>query len=635
MAKRETTQLKRGAPRPTDEQRDLESRIAETTRRAQGFRGAYEALIEPLINATIKLSKAENEEQNQRAHAAALEAQLADTHARLRETHAQLAGTYAQLADMNTQLADRNAQLRDAQEQLTEAQAALALTEEKRDLLAQELQSVYASHSWRITEPLRRAVIASRQWRLGASAFFATTRRHVGAAATTGSRIATEARSRATGALQRHRAAITGERLFGLITRWAGAWRLSWSRPRTMWGVTPILTLPLLARCDRLLGFRSDSLVFDVYYTTNSFDINLKPLKDALYRRIPRWISRFHKTVLHLALIRYDVFHTFCDRGLLPASGGLQIEPAEMEAIRRHGRRLYAYTYGADVRTRQATLALGHYNLCAECPEPGRFCTCDDERGARNIAAVQRHATALISMGDMLAYAPAALNIHYWPIDTAKFANTGVDWSSDRPLRIGHAPNHGHFKGTRYLVGSIEHLRARGYPIELVSVSGVANSEVIALFRSCDIVADQFIAGFHGYTALEAMALGKPVLCYLRDTEAVIDPSTCPIINCSPDTLEEILRRCLAGDFDLAEIGRRSRSYIEHYYSLEAVAIRLGHLYLDTAGFPDRINRILARRVSALEAQLPPLSLGAPPVPWDLVERADQPLRPPVEMAAR
>ena len=35
-----------------------------------------------------------------------------------------------------------------------------------------------------------------------------------------------------------------------------------------MWGVTPILTLPLLARCDRLLGLRSESLVFTTYYTT-------------------------------------------------------------------------------------------------------------------------------------------------------------------------------------------------------------------------------------------------------------------------------------------------------------------------------------------------------------------------------
>jgi len=426
-----------------------------------------------------------------------------------------------------------------------------------------------------------------------------------------------------------------GAAFFDWLTQLAGSWRLSWSRPRTMWGVTPILTLPLLAKCDRLLGFRSESLVFTVYHTTSSFDINLKALSGFVYRNFPCWIGKFHRAILRLALIRYDVFHTFCDRGLLPASGGLQIEPAEMEAIRRHGRRLYAYTYGADVRTREATLALGRYNLCVECPEPGRFCTCDDEKGARNIDAIRQHATALVSMGDMLTYARDARNMHYWPIDTAKFPETGTDWSPGRTLRVGHAPNHAHFKGTQFLVDAIERLKAQGYAIELISITGVANAEVIALFKSCDVVADQFIAGFHGYTALEAMALGKPVLCYLRDPQAAIDPANCPMINCSPDTIGDVLRNCLDGDFDLAELGRRSRSYIEHYYSLEAVAIRLGKLYLETAAFPDSINRMIYRHVSDLEARLPSLLPGSPPIPWELAGKADQRMRLPAQAAAR
>jgi hypothetical protein len=88
------------------------------------------------------------------------------------------------------------------------------------------------------------------------------------------------------------------------------------------------------------------------------------------------------------------------------------------------------------------------------------------------------------------------------------------------------------------------------------------------------------------------------------------------MINCAPDAIEEVLKACLDGDFDLTALGRRSRSYVEHYYSLEAVAIRLGTLYLETAAFPGRINRMISRRISGLEARLPPLLLGAPPIPW-------------------
>jgi hypothetical protein len=548
------------------------SRATEASHRAQRFREAYEALIEPLINATIKLAEAEN---------------------------------------------------------------ALAAKELERKLLSEELQAISESRSWRLTEPLRRAASAMRQLQLAASTFFARCCRQ---AKHSISRFFIHSRDCIAAALERawiSSRKVVGGRLLRWLARLGGSWRLSWSRPRTLWGVTPILTLPLLAKCDRLLGFRSESLVFTVYHTTDSFDINLKAICDAVYHRFPRWMDGFHKAVLHLALIRYDVFHTFCDRGLLPATQGLRIEVAELEAIRNHGRRLYAYTYGADVRTRQATLALGRYNLCAECPEPGRFCTCDDEQGARNIETIRRHATALVSMGDMLAYTPEAWNIHYWPIDTAKFQNVNVDWQPNRRLRVGHAPNHAHFKGTRFLVGAIEHLQARGYAIELVSRTGVANSEVISLLKSCDVVADQFIAGFHGYTALEAMALGKPVLCYLRSPEAAIDPATCPIINCSPDAIEEALKTCLDGGFNLTELGRRSRSYVEHYYSIEAIAIRLGKLYLQTAAFPDRVNRMISLRICELEARLPPLLPGDPPIPWHFAGDMDRGQQRPAVVTAR
>src|SRR5207245_7800416 len=155
-----------------------------------------------------------------------------------------------------------------------------------------------------------------------------------------------------------------------------------------------------------------------------------------------------------------------------------------------------------------------------------------------------------------------------------------------------------HFKGTHYLIEAVDKLRVDGFQIELIQVQNVPNTEVIEMFKSCDLIADQFIAGFHGYAALEGMALGKPALCYLRNASMAIDPQNCPIVNVCTDTLYDTLKRCLEGRIDLVALGRRSRSYVECYYSLEAVAIRLGHLYLETAGFSDRIKRRIGNRVA-------------------------------------
>jgi glycosyltransferase involved in cell wall biosynthesis/SAM-dependent methyltransferase len=546
----------------------IAQRLSAAEQAGSTLREAYEWIVERLISTTTTLASVQAERQS-------LSTQLAST-------TTTLASVQAELASITTTLA-----------------------------------SVHASTSWRITSPLRSAAVRRA--------------RGLASRGKSGLRLAARraaARLSQGGALVLRRGGAHGlSVLIGVL----GWWRLHFGRPRTMWGVTPILTLSQLGRCDRLLGFRSESLVFTVYHTTNFFDINLKRLSETIYAKCPRWSLAFHALVLRLALARFDVFHMFCDRGLLPPTRPIEINPHELQMIRRYGRRLYTYTYGADVRTRATTLALGRYNLCAECPDPGRFCICDDAEGSGNIGRIREHATAMIAMGDMLAYVPGAHNTSYWPIDVARFPQAIADWLPDRSLRIAHAPNHAHFKGTRYLTSAIERLQSEGWAIELVQVEGVANLEVIALFKSCDIIADQFIAGFHGYTAFEAMALGKPVLCYLRDPTIVLDPDNCPIINVWPDTVYDVLRRCLLGEFDLAELGRRSRGYVARYHSLEAVAARLGRLYLETAGFPQRINRRLERRIAELEAALPPVIPGPPPIAWNLaaeIERDPAPHTP-------
>jgi glycosyltransferase involved in cell wall biosynthesis len=293
------------------------------------------------------------------------------------------------------------------------------------------------------------------------------------------------------------------------------------------------------------------------------------------------------------ALLRYDIFHLFCDRGLLPPSRRMEINPRELELYSRAGKFLFTYAYGADVRTREATLALGAYNLCKDCPQPGLYCQCSTEEGESNTSTIKKYATAMVAMGDMLAYIPQPRNMHYWPLDLQRFRNIGVDWAPGKPLRVGHVPNHAHFKGTEYLIAAIDRLLAEGWPIELLSAQGVPNEKVLEIYASADIVADQFIAGFHGYAALEAMALGKPVLCFLRNEGVVPAGASCPIIDADPDSLYAVLLRILKGEVNLPEIGQLSRAYVERYCSIPAVAGRLASMYLDLLPLNEKAREAL------------------------------------------
>jgi glycosyltransferase involved in cell wall biosynthesis len=397
-------------------------------------------------------------------------------------------------------------------------------------------------------------------------------------------------------------------RLAILAGRWLTYSRLRRGRVRSVWGVTPILTLRVKARCDQLLGIESEAVVLSQYYVTRKFDRNLA----ALVRRVAAHNYGLYQPTCRLllawALMRFDLFNYFADRGFLPPENRFGIHHEELVALRASGKRLYVYTYGADVRTRRRTLSSGPWNLCGACPEPGNFCICDDDHASVVLSKIAASATAVIAMADMPRYVPGCQQFDYWPIDIDSLPCETLDAAG--PFKIAHAPNSDWTKGSQYLIDAVNRLRAEGEAIELVQVHGVPNEVVLRLFASATVVADQFISGAFGYTALEAMAIGRPVLCFLREPEKVLGGTECPIINASPDEIYDRLRWCLANRGRLVEIGRAGRRYVEHYHSIAAVARRLASLYSATAHFPPAIVTRIQGRASELERHLKTASPG-------------------------
>ncbi len=384
------------------------------------------------------------------------------------------------------------------------------------------------------------------------------------------------------------------------LGRWRTQARLANGVPRSLWGATPILTLPLKARADRLLGFESYSIVFTTYHVTSGFDIILRPVFKWLEDHAGGLIYAAERLLLAWVIWRYDVVHLFYDRGFLSASTRWGISPGELDLLRAAGKRVYLYAYGADVRRRTETLALGKWNFCVDCPQPGRFCACTDDN-APIMATMCEKVTCAVALGDMLAYVPKVRNMHYWPIDLAQMP-AALPLRPADALRIAHAPNHTHFKGSHYLEAVIEKLQGEGHAIDYVKVQGVPNHEVIRLFGEADLVADQFIGGAYGYTALEAMAQGKPVLTYVRSSDLVETVTECPLINVTPNTLEEVLRWCLANRDKLPVIGAQGAAYVARWHSLSAVAARFARMYEETAGFPEATLLAIRAGRAAAEA---------------------------------
>jgi hypothetical protein len=363
--------------------------------------------------------------------------------------------------------------------------------------------------------------------------------------------------------------------------------RLRSGSPRSLWGTTPIVNMIPCARADRLLGMNAETVVLTTYRITSEFDVVLKNQEDwFVSRAMPQW-PWFRWVAFAWALLEFDVFFYFNDRGLLPAGGygsdRFGINAMEMEMIRSAGKCLYTLAYGADHRSRERTFREGTYSLCMDCPDIGRFCICDEKQAARVLGKIHSHANAMLGAGISLAQLPDPARLDYLVVDVERIEPVYPRPPCGRPLRVVHVPNHGFFKGTRFLEAAIAALQAEGVPVELVRVTGVTNEEALALMASADVVADQFISGSIGYTAIEAMALGKPVLCFVRDDIPLPDRARLPIVNVTPDTLKDALRR-LAGDMStLTELGMRSREYVEVNYSIEALAPQLLSVYSTTS----------------------------------------------------
>jgi glycosyltransferase involved in cell wall biosynthesis len=147
----------------------------------------------------------------------------------------------------------------------------------------------------------------------------------------------------------------------------------------------------------------------------------------------------------------------------------------------------------------------------------------------------------------------------------------------ERPV-IVHAPSSRRRKGTEQIVAACAEL-----PADLEIVEGLDHREAFERYRAADIVVDQLNAGWYGVFAIEAMALGKPVVTFLheeavRRTEEAFRIEV-PIVSASRETLVERLRPLVASAAERRRVGAASRAYVERVHDADAIADRLLAVY--------------------------------------------------------
>jgi glycosyltransferase involved in cell wall biosynthesis len=156
----------------------------------------------------------------------------------------------------------------------------------------------------------------------------------------------------------------------------------------------------------------------------------------------------------------------------------------------------------------------------------------------------------------------------------------------DRPL-IVHAPTDRATKGTAEVLAAVSQLRARGVDFDFELLERLPHAEVLERCRRADLVVDQVLIGWYGVFAVEAMALGKPVVAYLRPGLAQQLDHAPPIVSAAPDRLAPALESLIGDADERRRLGIAGRRFVEQVHDVRLVAAMLERVYGRTQEKPN------------------------------------------------
>ena len=165
------------------------------------------------------------------------------------------------------------------------------------------------------------------------------------------------------------------------------------------------------------------------------------------------------------------------------------------------------------------------------------------------------------------------------PIDLKKWPYIGI--SQGKTLKLVHASSNREIKKTKFVLKAVEKLKSQGINIEYKLVENLPQNKAKELYKWADVVIDQLRIGWYGVLAVEAMALGKAVIAYIRDDLKHYLPNPLPLAIANPDNLYHILKDLALNKKKAREIGLRGRKYVEELHDADKVTDILLQIYQD------------------------------------------------------
>lgn len=321
-----------------------------------------------------------------------------------------------------------------------------------------------------------------------------------------------------------------------------------------------------MAKAQRALGYYAKSYSLVPSPFQYDIDIQLNINKNSKDRKRAKF------NAIKFAL-EYDVFQFYFGQSLT------RDKLTDIPHLKKLNKKIIFHFCGCDIRDSKKVIAQYEVSACKECWPM----LCSGNQDLAYEMATKYADAVFVSTPDLLEFIPGAIWIPQ-PIQIETFDEITKNLkpssqASAEIIKVAHAPTNQKIKGSKYLIQAIQDLQAEGFPLELSLIENMPYHQALETYAASDIIVDQLLVGWYGQVSLEMMALGKPVICYIREDLREYLPEESPIVSANPGNIKETLRNLILQRETWPRLGAAARKYVENYHDSKTVAQKVLEIY--------------------------------------------------------
>ena len=336
----------------------------------------------------------------------------------------------------------------------------------------------------------------------------------------------------------------------------------------------------VICTCLKESGLKADYLAFTHRFSRSSWlradvlgaDFLVNPLVPLSFLGFWGEVWRFYRVVL-----RYKVLH--CHSLRFPSDSGW-----ELPYLKGTGTKIVIHYRGCDIRNPELYLKSaeqGYHYACEQCDYAKSYCKNKRKEDLRHLAE-KFGDCFLVTTPDLLDFVPHARLIPFFA-PLSDFDQVSPKRASKAQFEVVHATNHEGIDGTRHIIEAVERLKSEGHDVHLNILKRCPYDEAMLFYKGADLAVGKLFMGFYANFQVETMMLGTPTACYIRgDLKKYMNGIE--IIEVSPETVYNVLKRCISEPEKLKALGNRQREQAGRVHNNKELTSELVELYKKLTG---------------------------------------------------